>query len=106
MSADELQELHEHAEHAAHNREMAPVSVSMAILAVLVAIVSLMGHRSHTEEVLLQNQANDQWAYYQGKDTRLHEDKKIAELESFVAVSDPAKAAQARTATEAEAQEY
>jgi Domain of unknown function (DUF4337) len=106
MSADELQELHEHAEHAAHNREMAPVSLTMAFLAVAVAVVSLLGHRAHTDEVMLQNQANDQWAYYQGKDTRLHMDEKLADLESFVAVSDPAKAAQARVALQAEAEEY
>ena len=106
MSADELQELHEHAEHAAHNREMAPVSLTMALLAVLVAVVSLLGHRAHTEEVVLQNRANDQWSYYQGKDTRLHMDEKLADLESFVAASDPAKAAQARSANEAEAEEY
>ncbi len=106
MSAEEMQELHEHAEHAAHNREMAPVSLTMAFLAVAVAVVSLLGHRAHTEEVLLQNRANDQWGYYQGKDTRLHIDKKFAELDSFVAVADPAKAAQARAANDAEAEEY
>jgi hypothetical protein len=106
MSTDELQELHEHAEHAAHNREMAPVSLTMAFLAVLVAVASLLGHRAHTEEVLLQNRANDQWAYYQGKDTRLHLDIKFAELDTFVAVSDSAKAAQARSANQTEAEEY
>jgi len=106
MSADELQELHEHAEHAAHNRELAPVSLTMAFLAVLVAVVSLLGHRAHTEEVVLQNRANDQWGYYQGKDTRLHIDKKFAELDAFVAIADPAKAAQARAANDAEAEEY
>jgi Flp pilus assembly protein TadB len=106
MSAEELQELHEHAEHAAHNRELAPVSLTMALLAVLVAVVSLLGHRAHTEEVVLQSRANDQWSYYQGKDTRLHMDEKLADLESFVAVSDPAKATQARSANAAEAEEY
>ena len=106
MGAEELQELHEHAEHGAHHREMAPVSLTMAILAVLVAVVSLLGHRAHTEEVLLRNQANDQWAYYQGKDTRLHIDKKFAELDGYVAVADKAKAEEARKALEAEAEEY
>lgn len=106
MSSDELQELHEHAEHGAHHPEMAPVSLTMAILAVLVAVVSLLGHRTHTEEVLLQNRANDQWAYYQGKDTRLHVDKKLAELETFVSTSDSAKAEQTRKALEEEVQEY
>jgi hypothetical protein len=44
----------------------------MAILAVCVAVVSLLGHRSHTEELLMQNRATDQWAYYQAKNIRLH----------------------------------
>jgi hypothetical protein len=106
MGAEELQELHEHAEHGAHHREMAPISLTMAFLAVAVAVVSLMGHRSHTEEVILQSQANDQWGYYQGKDVRLHADKKFAALAGFVAVADPAKAEQARTANQAELEEY
>jgi hypothetical protein len=106
MAADELQELHEHAEHAAHNPSMAPVSLTMAILAVLVAVVALLGHRSHTEEGLLQTRANDEWAYYQAKDIRLHMDKSLADLESFVATTDAAKAAQARQANLAEAEKY
>ena len=54
MRADELQELHEHAEHAHHNPSLAPVSLTMAVLAVLVAVASLLGHRAHTEEVILE----------------------------------------------------
>ncbi len=61
MSADELQELHEHAEHAHHNPSLAPVSLTMAVLAVLVAVASLLGHRAHTEEVILQAESSDQW---------------------------------------------
>lgn len=102
----ELDELKESAEHGAHNPSLAPVSLSMAILSVLVAVVGLMGHRAHTEETVLQTKANDQWAYYQAKDIRLHMDKAIADLESFVSVSDPAKAAQAREANLAEAEKY
>ena len=102
----ELDELKESAEHGAHNPSLAPVSLSMAILSVLVAVVGLMGHRAHTEETVLQTKANDQWAYYQAKDIRLHMDKAIADLESFVAVSDPAKAAHAREANLAEAEKY
>jgi len=68
--ADELQELQENAEHGAHESSMAPVTLTMAIFAVLVAAVSLLGHRAHTEELLLQTKATDQWAYYQAKDIR------------------------------------
>jgi len=67
---DELSELQENAEHAAHERSLAPVTVTMAVLAVLVASVSLLGHRAHTEEILLQTKSTDQWAYYQAKDIR------------------------------------
>lgn len=70
--ADELSELQENAEHGRENPSLAPISVTMAILAVCVAVVSLMGHRSHTEELLTQNRATDQWAYYQAKNIRLH----------------------------------
>jgi len=70
--ADELSELQENAEHGRENPSLAPISVTMAILAVCVAVVSLLGHRSHTEELLTQNRATDQWAYYQAKNIRLH----------------------------------
>jgi hypothetical protein len=70
--SDELTELQENAEHGRENAELAPISVTMAILAVCVAVVSLLGHRSHTEELLMQNRATDQWAYYQAKNIRLH----------------------------------
>jgi hypothetical protein len=70
--ADELQELQENAEHGAQHKSHAPVTLTMAIFAVLVAAVSLMGHRAHTEELLLQTKATDQWAYYQAKDIRSH----------------------------------
>jgi hypothetical protein len=74
MSADELQELEEHAAHAHANPSLAPVSLTMAVLAVLVAVVALLGHRAHTEEVVLQGKASDQWSYYQAKNIREHED--------------------------------
>jgi hypothetical protein len=57
-----------------------PVSLTMSILAVLVAGATLLGHRAHTEELLLQSQATDQWAYYQAKNIRLHEMQGIADL--------------------------
>jgi DNA repair exonuclease SbcCD ATPase subunit len=46
------------------------VALTMAILAVLLATDSLFGHRAHTEELLEQAQASDQWAYYQAKTIR------------------------------------
>ena len=46
--------------------------MTMAVVAVLVATVSLLGHRAHTEEILLQNKTTDTWAYYQAKNLRLN----------------------------------
>jgi uncharacterized protein DUF4337 len=106
MSADEFQELHEHAEHAAHNPSMAPVSLTMAILAVLVAAASLLGHRAHTEEVVLQNKVTDQWAYYQAKNIRRHTDELFADFASIMTASDPQKAGQLREKYHAEADRY
>jgi len=67
---DEIGELKERAEEAVHEPSLAPVTLSMAILAVLIAGVTLLGHRAHTEEVLLQTRSADQWAYYQAKEIR------------------------------------
>ena len=72
--SDELQELQEGAEHAHQNPTMAPVSLTMAVLAVLVAAATLLGHRAHTKEMMTQAEMHDQWAFYQAKNIRQHED--------------------------------
>jgi hypothetical protein len=46
------------------------VGVTIAIFAACLAIVTLIGHRLHTEEVVLQTKLADQWACYQAKNTR------------------------------------
>ncbi|SRR5579885_1988688 len=104
--ADELQELQEHAEHAAHHPSMAPVSLTMAVLAVLVAVSSLLGHRAHTEEVVLQNKSSDEWAYYQAKNIRRHTDEIFADFASVMATSDQQKLAQLREKYQSEADKY
>lgn len=67
---ENIEELQENAEHGAHEPDLAPVTVTMAVLAVLVAATGLLGHRAHTEEMLNQTKATDQWAYYQAKNIR------------------------------------
>jgi hypothetical protein len=106
MSGDEINELHEHAEHAKHNPALAPVSLTMAVLAVLVAIVSLMGHRAHTEEVILQAKASDQWAFYQAKNIRGHEDKLFANLTAIAASGQPEALAKVREEYLQESERY
>lgn len=78
------------------NPFLVPVSVTISILAVMIAGVTLLGHRAHTEELLLQTQATDQWAYFQAKNIRLHETQGIADLLSALAPQDKEKAATLR----------
>jgi hypothetical protein len=56
------------------------VAATMAILAVLLAVDSLFGHRAHTEEILSQAKASDQWAYYQAKAIRRTTNEVAAQL--------------------------
>jgi hypothetical protein len=111
--SEELNELQEHAEHAREHPDLAPVSITMAVLAVLVATVSLMGHRTHTEEillkneeVLLQNKVTDQWAYYQAKNMRRHNNELFADLTTIVATKDAEAAAKLKEKYRAEADRY
>ena len=104
--SEELHELQEHAEHAKHDPSMAPVSLTMAVLAVLVATVSLLGHRSSTEEVVLQNKVTDQWSYYQAKNIRRHTDELFADLTSVIATKDSEAAAKLQEKYRAEADRY
>jgi hypothetical protein len=104
--SEELNELQEHAEHAKHDPTLAPISVTMAVLAVLVAVVTLLGHRAHTEEVVLQAKSSDQWAYYQAKNIRRHTDELFVDLTSVQATSDAATLAKLRDKYSTEATRY
>src|SRR5258708_20037261 len=84
----ELPEFHEsHQEY----RYTLPVSLTISILAVLVAGATLLGHRAHTEELLMQSRATDQWSYYQAKNIRFHEVQGIADLLGALAPADTKK---------------
>lgn len=83
----EIQELHENAEVAKHAPTMTPVSFTMAVLAVIVATVSLLGHRAHTEEILLQNEISDDWAHYQAKTIRRHQDEMFLDITLLVSAA-------------------
>ncbi len=104
--ADELQELREHAEKAREDKSLAAVSLTMAVLAVFVAVVSLLGHRAHTEEVVLQAKSSDQWAYYQAKNIREHEDQLFSDLATVVASNDAAAMSKFRDKAQQEAERY
>lgn len=104
--SEELNELAEHAEHAKHDPTLVPVTVTMAILAVLVAVITLLGHRSHTEEVVLQAKSSDQWAFYQAKNIRRHTDELFVDLTSVEATTDAAALAKLREKYSDEATRY
>jgi hypothetical protein len=104
--SEELNELKEHAEHAKEDPTLAPVSLTMAVLAVLVAVVSLLGHRAHTEEVVLQAKSSDQWAYYQAKNIRRHTDELFTDLTSVTPTTDAAALAKLRDKYSQEAARY
>ena len=86
---EEIQELHENAEEAHRDPGLVPVTISMAILAVVLAAISLLGHRTHTEELLLQSKATDQWAYFQAKNIRRHTYELFLDLLSVLNPKDP-----------------
>jgi len=92
MEANEASELQEHAEHGAHEASMRPVAFTMSVLAVLVAITTVLGHRTHTEAVLNQNKATDQWNFYQAKKIRSNDTFLAADLLSVMTVADQDKA--------------
>ena len=70
MSVNE--ELHEEAEHA-HDPFSRRTGAGMAIIAACLAVVAVYGHISTTEELLTQQKASDQWAFYQAKTLRRYQ---------------------------------
>lgn len=80
MDSEELLELRERVEPGGNRR----IGLTMAVFAAFLAMVTLMGHRLHTEEVVLQTKVADGWAYYQAKNTRSQmysADARLAELQ-------------------------
>ena len=89
MDADEIKEA---AEHARETGERG-VGITMALVAVLIAIITMLGHRTHTEELVLQTRATDQWAYYQAKNNRSQMYAADAQLASLLGEKAASKAA-------------
>ncbi len=88
MEANEAQELQEHAEHGSHESSLRPVALTMTVLAVLVAITTVLGHRTHTEAILNQDKATDQWNYYQAHKIRANDTALVSDLLSVVTIAD------------------
>ncbi len=102
---EEVKDLKEAAE-AGAERNLAHVSITMAIIAVLVAIVGLLGHRAHTEEIILKNNEIDQWAYYQAKNIRRSVDERFLQNWSLYPAPDKEALEKVRKKTEAEVEKY
>jgi hypothetical protein len=88
MEPNEAQELQEQAEQAEHESTLRPVAFTMAVLAVLVAVVTVLGHRTHTEAILDQNKATDQWNEYQAHKIRSNDTALVSDLLGVVTIAD------------------
>jgi hypothetical protein len=73
MEANEVQEFANQMKESGEGggESLKTISLAISILAVLVAMVTVLGHRSHTEAVLMQSRAGDQWNEYQAKKIRM-----------------------------------
>jgi hypothetical protein len=66
MEPTEMQEFSKQVQEGGEE-SLTSISLAISIFAVMVAMVTVLGHRSHTEAVLMQSQADDQWSLYQSK---------------------------------------
>jgi hypothetical protein len=72
MEANEVSEFANQMKESGEGGEpLKTISLGISILAVLVAMVTVLGHRTHTEAVLMQSRAGDQWNEYQAKKIRM-----------------------------------
>lgn len=97
MEPHEIHEFSEHLKEGAENN-LTRVSLIIAILAVLVAMVTVLGHRQHTEAVMQQTRAADQWNEYQARRIRVQQLENMSDLLSLQPSSD-ASAVQAKLAS-------
>jgi hypothetical protein len=72
MEPTEIQEFSTQLKEAGEDKaeSLTTISLAISILAVLVAMVTVLGHRTHTEAVLMEARATDQWNEYQAKKIR------------------------------------
>jgi hypothetical protein len=82
MEATEVDEFSKEMKEAGESG-MRHVSLAISVLAVLVAMVTVLGHRTHTEAVLSQTRAADQWNEYQAKKIRQGQISVAADLLSL-----------------------
>jgi hypothetical protein len=82
MEPSEIHEFSETLKEGAE-RSLTNVSLTIAVLAVLLALVTVLGHREHTEAVLQQTRAADQWNEYQARKLRVQQTQIAVDLLSL-----------------------
>jgi len=84
MEPTEAQEFSKQLQEANEKGEsLTKISLAISILAVLVAMVTVLGHRSHTEAILMQSRAADQWNLYQAKKIRMDDLSVVVDMFPF-----------------------
>jgi hypothetical protein len=96
MEPTEMQEFSKQVKEGGEE-SLTSISLAISILAVLVAMVTVLGHRSHTEAVLMQSRAGDQWNEYQAKKIRMESLSVVVDQMSLQSTVD-AKATAAKLA--------
>ena len=94
MEPTEIQEFSKQMQEAGEGESMTTIALAISILAVLVALVTVLGHRSHTEAVLMQSRADDQWNEYQAK--KIRQDNLSVVLDTLSLQPSPSTATQAK----------
>jgi Domain of unknown function (DUF4337) len=69
MEPTEMQEFSKQVKEGGEE-SLTSISLAISILAVLVAMVTVLGHRTHTEAVLMQGRATSWWNLYEAKKIR------------------------------------
>ena len=90
MEPTEIQEFSKQMQEAGEGQSLTRIALAISILAVLVAMVTVLSHRSHTEAVLMQSRADDQWNEYQAKKIRQDNLSVVIDTLSLQAAPSPA----------------
>lgn len=98
MEANEVQEFAKQMKESGEGEgeSLKTISLAISVLAVLVAMVTVLGHRTHTEAILMQSRAADQWNLYQAKKIRMDNLSVTVDLLSIQPIADPAAASAKR----------
>lgn len=95
--------------HTGHDHRNDPfgqsVGILVGVIGILLSIVTILSHREHTAAVVHKTEANDQWAFYQAKKIRQHNQEIGATLLTALA-SDPARVAAPSATLTQQAERY